>query len=100
MVLAMVHTVLALVHIILDMEGTMGMVLKAMRNRLKHMLSNQVIKLSPNHMHSHNNRTLKHNHIVRRKHISLNNRSLNLNHIVRRKHTSLNNRSPNHNHML
>merc|ERR1719510_2225991 len=50
--LAMVHTVLALVHIILDMEGTvdMGMVLKAMRNRLKHMLSKQVIKLSPNHM--------------------------------------------------
>merc|ERR1719510_2800044 len=119
MVLAMVHTVLALVHIILDMEGTvdMGMVLKAMRNRLKHMLSNQVIKLSPNHMLSHkytlklkamlnlkrtlslNNRTLKHNHIVRRKHTSLN-RSLNHNHIVRRKHTSLNNRSPNHNHML
>merc|ERR1719361_2643250 len=99
MVLAMVHMVLALVHIILDMEGTvdMGMVLKAMRNRLKHMLSNQVIKLSPNHMHSHkytlklkamlnlkrtlslNNRTLKHNHIVRRKHTSLNNRSLSLN---------------------
>merc|ERR1719510_2228838 len=92
MVLAMVHTVLALVHIILDMEGTVGMVLKAMRNRLKHMLSKQVIKLSPNHMHSHkythklkamlnlkrtlslNNRTLKHNHIVRRKHTSLNNR--------------------------
>merc|ERR1719510_1250667 len=102
MVLAMVHTVLALVHIILDMEGTvdMGMVLKAMRNRLKHMLSNQVIKLSPNHMLSNqvilklkamlnlkrtlslNNRTLKHNHIVRRKHTSLNNRSLNRNHIV------------------
>merc|ERR1719479_244394 len=138
MVLAMVHTVLALVHIILDMEGTvdMGMVLKAMRNRLKRMLSNQVIKFSPYHMHSHkyilklkamrnlkrtlslnnrtpkhnhivrrkhtslNNRSLNHNHIVRRKHTSLNNRSLNRNHIVRRKHTSLNNRSPNHNHML
>merc|ERR1719479_496365 len=119
MVLAMVHTVMALVHIILDMEGTvdMGMVLKAMRNRLKHMLSNQAIKLSPNHLHSHkyilklkamrnpkhtlslNNRTLKHNHILRRKHTSLNNRSLNHNHIVRRKHTSLNNRSPN-NHMF
>merc|ERR1719510_1856791 len=55
MALAMVHTVLALVHIILDMEGTvdMGMVLKAMHNRHKHMLSNQVIKLSPNHMHNH-----------------------------------------------
>merc|ERR1712020_585245 len=91
MVLAMVHTVLALVHIILDMGGTvdMGMVLKAMRNRLKRMLSNQVIKLSPNHMHSHkyilklkamlnlkrtlnlNNHTLKHNHIARHKQPSL-----------------------------
>merc|ERR1719510_965593 len=89
MVLAMVHTVLALVHIILDMEGTvdMGMVLKAMRNRLQHMISNQVIKLSPNHMHSHKY-TLKLKAM------------LNLNRIVRRKHTSLNNRSPNHNHML
>merc|ERR1719411_2121455 len=49
MVLAMVHTVIALVHTILDM----GMVLKVMRNQLKHTLSNQVIKFSPYHMHSH-----------------------------------------------
>merc|ERR1719479_472373 len=102
MVLAMVHTVLALVHIILDMEGTvdMGMVLKAMRNRLKHMLSNQVIKLSPNHMHSHKY-TLKLKAMLNLKHsVSLNNRTLKHNHIVRRKHTSPNNRSLNHNHML
>merc|ERR1719479_756376 len=102
MVLAMVHTVLALVHIILDMEGTvdMGMVLKAMRNRLKHMLSNQVIKLSPNHMHSHKY-TLKLKAMLNLKRtLSLNNRTLKHNHIVRRKHTSLNNRSLNHNHIL
>merc|ERR1719510_656918 len=77
MALAMVHTVLALVHIILDMEGTvdMGMVLKAMRNRLKPMLNlKRTLSL--------NNRTLKHNHIVRRKHTNLSNRSLNHNHIV------------------
>merc|ERR1719411_1107508 len=85
MVLAMVHTVIALVHAILDM----GMVLKAMRNRLKHMLSNQVIKLSPYHMRSHKYilklkamRNLKHT-------LSLNNRTLNHNHIVNRKHTRL-----------
>merc|ERR1712059_242085 len=89
MVLAMMHTVLAMVHRVLDMEGTVVMALKVMRNRLKHMHSSLVIKLSRNLMVSH-------------KYMPNLKAMLSLNHIVSRKHTSLNNHTLNHkhNHML